>query len=206
MYVRAVFKDTNIETSAYSSALSQRCVDNKVRNIHVCGEVCTSVDMSSQITTRLTSVESPDRRLFADGGFKRDIDGTEMAGWGVAIVSPENLVRIICGPVVCDLRLPAFLGATSCGNNTAELCALRLFAGLILSFSAALVYAFCLTPNTRPVSLLVLPTLKRTPPWPVTVMSSYYGGSVTFTSLPTMFMATRETRAMSVLTLPLLLA
>ena len=44
-----------------------------------------------------------------------------MACWGVAIVSPENLVRIICGPVVCDLRLPAFLGATSCGNNTAEL-------------------------------------------------------------------------------------
>ena len=44
-----------------------------------------------------------------------------MAGRGVAIVSPTNLVRIICGLVVCDLRLPAFLGATSCSNITAEL-------------------------------------------------------------------------------------
>ena len=39
----------------------------------------------------------------------------------MAIVSPENLVRIICGPVVCDPRILAFLGATSCSNNTAEL-------------------------------------------------------------------------------------
>ena len=59
--------------------------------------------------------------IFTDGGFKRNFEGREMAGWGVAIDSPENFVRTICGPVVCDPRLPSFLGATSCSNNTAEL-------------------------------------------------------------------------------------
>ena len=29
----------------------------------------------------MTGIESPDERLFTDGGFKRNIDGTEMAGW-----------------------------------------------------------------------------------------------------------------------------
>ena len=76
---------------------------------------------SCRITTRLTGVESPGWRLFTDGGFEHDIDGADMAGWGVAIVSPEKFVRIICGPVVCDPRLLAFHGATSCSNNTAEL-------------------------------------------------------------------------------------
>ena len=38
---------------------------------------------------------------FTDGGSKRKIDGTQMAGWSVAIVSPEIFVRVTCGPVVC---------------------------------------------------------------------------------------------------------
>ena len=68
----------------------------------------------------MTGIESPGWRLFTDGGFKRNSDDTEMACWGAAIVSPENFVRVICGPVVCDPRLPAFLEATSCSNNTAD--------------------------------------------------------------------------------------
>ena len=47
-----------------------------------------------------------------------------MAGGGVAVVSPENFVRVICGPVVCDPQLLAFQGATSYSNNTAELTGL----------------------------------------------------------------------------------
>ena len=43
-----------------------------------------------------------------------------LAGWSAAIVSPEHFVRVICGPVVCDPRLPAFLGAMSCSSNTAD--------------------------------------------------------------------------------------
>ena len=74
-----------------------------------------------RITTRPAGVEPPGWKLVRDGGFRRNFDGNDMAGWGVAIVSPENLVRIICGPVVCDLRTLAFLGATSCSNNTAAL-------------------------------------------------------------------------------------
>ena len=74
-----------------------------------------------RITTRLTGFESPGWRLFTDGGFKRTVDRTEMAGWGVAVGSRENVVRILCGPVVRDSRPPAFLGAKSCSNNTAEL-------------------------------------------------------------------------------------
>ena len=35
-----------------------------------------------------------------------------------------NFVRLSCGPVVCGVRHPAFLGATSCSDNTAELTGL----------------------------------------------------------------------------------
>ena len=73
------------------------------------------------ITTSLAGIESPGWKLVTDGGFRRNINGNDLAGWSAAIVSPENLVRIICGPVVCDLRILAFLGATSCRNSTAEL-------------------------------------------------------------------------------------
>ena len=44
-----------------------------------------------------------------------------MAGWGVAVVSREHLIRVVCGPVVCDTGLLAFLGVS---NNTAELTGL----------------------------------------------------------------------------------
>ena len=36
--------------------------------------------------------------------FKRHIDGTELAGWGLVDVSPDNFVRIFCGPVASDPR------------------------------------------------------------------------------------------------------
>ena len=68
--------------------------------------------------------ESPGWRPFTDGGFKRQIYGTEVAGWGVAVVSPDSFVRVLCGPVLCDPQLPAILGATTCSNNTAELTGL----------------------------------------------------------------------------------
>ena len=47
-----------------------------------------------------------------------------MADWGVAAVSPDNFVRVLCGLVACDPPLPAFLGATSCSNYTTELTGL----------------------------------------------------------------------------------
>ena len=54
-----------------------------------------------------------------------------------------QLVRILCGPIACDPRHPAFLGATSCNNNTAELS----------GFAKAIRRANCLIPrrcsNTR---------------------------------------------------------
>ena len=40
---------------------------------------------------------------------------------GIAAVSPDNFVQILCGPVTCDAGHPAFLGATSCSSNTAKL-------------------------------------------------------------------------------------
>ena len=52
---------------------------------------------------------------------KRQVGGAELAGWGIAAVSPDNFVRILGGPVTCEPRHPAFLGATSCSNHTAEL-------------------------------------------------------------------------------------
>ena len=68
----------------------------------------------------MTGTESPDLRLITDEGFKRQADGSELAGWGIAAVSPDHVFRLLCGPVTCDPRHPAFLGATSCSNNTAE--------------------------------------------------------------------------------------
>ena len=96
-----------------------------------------------RVTTRMTGIESPWLATFTDGGLKRKIDGIEMTLWGVAVVSLEKFVRVMCGPVVCDPRVPAFLGATSCSNNTAELTGLaEVFDGLISSFP--LLHTFCL--------------------------------------------------------------
>ena len=72
----------------------------------------------------MTGIESPGWRLFTEGGKKPNIDGTEMACWSVAVLSPENFVRVVGGPVVCDLQVLAFLGPTSCSNNTAVLTGL----------------------------------------------------------------------------------
>ena len=69
----------------------------------------------------MTGIDSPGWRFFTDGGFKRQGGGTDSASWRIAAVSPDNFVRILCEPVMCDPRRPAFLGSTSCSNNTAEL-------------------------------------------------------------------------------------
>ena len=118
---------------------------------------------TSRITARLTGTECPVWRLFADGGFKRQVDGTEMSSWGVAVVSPENFVRVICGPVVCDPRVSAFLGATSYSNKTAELTdlaeALRWAVFFIPRRARFRILVF---PHTRLVSSLLLPTPKKT--------------------------------------------
>ena len=53
-----------------------------------------------RVTTRLTGIESVGWRLFTDGGFKRNPDGTDAAGEGIAAVSHDNLVQFLCGPVV----------------------------------------------------------------------------------------------------------
>ena len=52
------------------------------------------------------------------------MDGSDLAGWGIAAVSPDNFVQILCGPVLCGPRHLAFLGATSCSVNKAELTCL----------------------------------------------------------------------------------
>ena len=86
----------------------------------------------------MTGIEAPGWRLFTDEGFKRQVDGTELARWGIAAVSPDNFVRILCGPVTCDPRHLAFLGplraATTPRNS---LVLLKHFDGSIFSFRAA---------------------------------------------------------------------
>ena len=52
--------------------------------------------------TRLTGNDSPGRRLFIDGGFERQVDGSDLSGWRIAAASPDDFVRILCGPVVCS--------------------------------------------------------------------------------------------------------
>ena len=72
----------------------------------------------------MTGIDSPSWRLFTDGGFLRQVVGSDLAGWRFAAVSPDNFVQILCGPVVRNPRHRAFSGATSCSNNTAELSGL----------------------------------------------------------------------------------
>ena len=53
----------------------------------------------------MTGTASPAWRLFTDGRFlKRQVDGTDSAGWRIAAVSPNNFIRILCGPVVRNPR------------------------------------------------------------------------------------------------------
>ena len=63
----------------------------------------------------MTGIESLGKKLFTGGVLTRQVDGLEMAGWGISAVSPNNC------PVTCDLHYAGFSGATSCSNNTAEL-------------------------------------------------------------------------------------
>ena len=49
---------------------------------------------------QMTGIASPGWKVFTDGGCKRQMDGTVLAGWRIAAVSPDDFVRILCGPVV----------------------------------------------------------------------------------------------------------
>ena len=77
-----------------------------------------------RVSTRLTGIEFTSWRLFTDGSFKRNPDGTDAAGWGIAAVPPENTVQSLYSPVICGPRHPASLGAATCSNHTAELTGL----------------------------------------------------------------------------------
>ena len=59
----------------------------------------------------MTGIESPGWRLCTDGGFKRQVDGTELTGWRTAAISHDNIARILCGRVSCEPRHPALLGS-----------------------------------------------------------------------------------------------
>ena len=87
---------------------------------------------------------------------------TAQKGRRIAAVSPDIFVRILRGPVSCDLRLRRRLGTTLCSNNTAELIGLpKATDGLISSFLAVNVCAAFVIPYTRPVSRVVLPTQNK---------------------------------------------
>ena len=74
-----------------------------------------------RITTRMIGNSLLAEYSSPTEGVSRQVDGRELAGWGIAAVSPDSYVRILRGPVSCDPRHLAFLGVISCSNNTAEL-------------------------------------------------------------------------------------
>ena len=149
---------------------------------------CFSMLPTCRSTTRMTGIESPGWRLFTDGGFKRQDDGPEIAGWGIATVSPDHFVRILCGPASCDPRHPAFLSATSYSNNTAELTGFaEAFRWIDLSFLVVNECGSSMIPNTRLVLPLVLLIPKGTLPRPTNVTSLCCGRKALFTSRFTTF-------------------
>ena len=72
-------------------------------------------------TARVTGIPSPSWKLFTDWSFKRQDDETDVTGWGITVISSDNVVRTHCDSVTCDPRHPAFSRATSYSNNTTEL-------------------------------------------------------------------------------------
>ena len=65
----------------------------------------------------------------------------ELAGWGIAAVSPDNFVRILCGPVTCDTSRAAITLLSS-------LVLLKRRDGLIPSVSVVNVFTFCKNQET----------------------------------------------------------
>ena len=95
--------------------------------------------------TRLTGNNSPDWRHFTDGGFERQVGGSDLAGWGIAAVSPDNFVRLLCGPVMCVILATWHFqepprAATTLRNS---LVLLTLPDGFVFSSLAAKRYVFC---------------------------------------------------------------
>ena len=90
-----------------------------------------------------------------DGSIKNNLDGTDAAGWKIVAVSPANTFQIFCGSVICDSRHPAFLGVTTCSNNTSELTGLAE-AIWCANFVMCEYY-------TTPSTLHVLPLMMLTP-------------------------------------------
>ena len=122
-----------------------------------------------RITPTLTGKESPGVRLFSDDGFKRNIDGTEMAGWDLKILLESFVVLSFA-----ILFYPHSLVPHACAVTTRPNSLVSLSLGLIISFSAVLVYAFFGSKHAARVTIGAA-HLKGTYLWPVPVMSSYYG-------------------------------
>ena len=74
-----------------------------------------------RVTTRMTGMNPP------AGGFSpMEVLSTFPTGpmrpaGELLQFRPDNLDQILCGPLICDPRRPAFLEATFCSKNTAEL-------------------------------------------------------------------------------------
>ena len=61
--------------------------------------------------------------IYTDGGF-RIVDGETLAGWSVISRSPHGRIDVMFGPVVTTGAHPAFSGARTHSNNTAEMTAM----------------------------------------------------------------------------------
>ena len=74
----------------------------------------------------ITRERSNDYRWWAihpDGG-TRVVDGVTLVGWGVISRSPHGRIDVMFGPVVTTEAHPAFSGARTHSNNTAEMTAM----------------------------------------------------------------------------------
>ena len=64
--------------------------------------------MPNRRTTRMTGIDS--HRHFTVG-FERQVDGSDLAGWGIAAVSPEQIVSGSFVDLWCVMcAIPRFLG------------------------------------------------------------------------------------------------
>ena len=77
---------------------------------------------NARSTTRERGNDFRGWAIYTDGG-TRVVDGETEAGWGVIARSPHERIDIMFGPVITTEAHPAFSGARTHSNNTAEMSA-----------------------------------------------------------------------------------
>ena len=135
-----------------------------------------------------------------EGFLKRKVGGTDSAGWRIAAVSPNNFIRILCGPVVRNPRRLLFQLPNRAATTPRNSLGLPELLDGFFSLLAVKECGFFMIPNARHVLPLVLLMLEGTLPWTTTATSSCRGRNAIFISRSITFSGMRAKPGTNALT------